>query len=81
MLKTESIAPLSKARPQIHRLEPEPDKVYADAGINGFRWSFQDELAAELAPGGVLRLEIIVRVAELRAHLDGERWHTSRCWR
>lgn len=65
-----------EAVPRPHRnpvLEPEPDKTYA-AAIRQLRWDFDDSLAAEIAPGKVLRLEVVVRVEALRSHKDGPRW-------
>lgn len=51
--------------------------MYPDASVKGFRWSFPDHLATTLAEGAVLRVEVIVRVDELRDHNDGPRWNVE----
>ena len=56
---------------------PEPGKVYPNASIKGLRWSFPDDLAAVLAEGLVVKLEIIARIDELREHNDGSRWNVE----
>jgi hypothetical protein len=51
--------------------------LYPNASIKALRWSFPDELADKLNPGLVVKLEVVARVAELRDHLDGPRWHVE----
>lgn len=62
---------------QTRPLEPVPGVVYPDAQIRTFRWSFDDDLAAELEAGLVLRLEVIARIDELRENSSGPRWNVQ----
>lgn len=62
---------------QTRPLEPVPGVVYPDAQIRTFRWSFDDDLAAELEAGLVLRLEVIARVDELRDRNSGPLWNVQ----
>ncbi len=64
-----------KPSPAKRPLKPKAGEVYPDASIKTLRWSFPDDLARELVPGLVLRLEVIARVDELRDHRDGARWN------
>lgn len=45
--------------------------------FRGSRWEVDDALAAELAPGVVLKIEMVVRFVQLRHFKDGVRWETE----
>jgi WhiB family transcriptional regulator, redox-sensing transcriptional regulator len=67
----------SKGVPKGRKLSPAQFPVVPEATFRGCSWTFEDSLASDLAEGFVVKLEVVVRLEELKAFHDGTRWVAS----